>query len=320
MEEYKKNIIAFSQVKGIGASFMKQNIHLIHNYKDNLEMLSSISNKVTFSDLEANKINVEKIINDCLENNIQILTFIDTEYPKNLLEIKDPPPVIYWKGNYNVLSKAIAIIGTRKSTDLGNKIAAKLGTYFCQNWAICNGLVDGIDKNAVFINNEILPNVIGILSGGLNFEKTSSKVTKELASKVLAKNGLLISEQEPNKKEDQFSGSKASRIQAGLSKGLILTQSSINGGSKYTLKTFSEVKRPIGVVAYELNAEYQESEEFSANRLLISENEKRLLKMCDIKKNENIKTSQIIKIAGISDYNVFENSIIQPSVLSKVIL
>ena len=42
--------------------------------------------------------------------------------------------------------------------------------------------------------------------------------------------------------------------------------------------------------------------------------------MCDIKKNENIKTSQIIKIAGISDYNVFENSIIQPSVLSKVIL
>ena len=95
MEEYKKNIIAFSQVKGIGASFMKQNIHLIHNYKDNLEMLSSISNKVTISDLEANKINVEKIINDCLENDIQILTFIDTEYPKNLLEIIIYPTVSF---------------------------------------------------------------------------------------------------------------------------------------------------------------------------------------------------------------------------------
>lgn len=311
MEEYKKNIMAFSQVKGIGASFMKQNIHLIHNYKDNLEMLSSISNKVTISDLEANKINVEKIINDCLENDIQILTFIDTEYPKNLLEIKDPPPVIYWKGNYSLLSKAIAIIGTRKSTDLGNKIAAKLGGYFSKNWAICNGLVDGIDKNAVFINNEIVPNVIGILSGGLNFEKTSSKITKELALKVLAKNGLLISEQEPNKKEDQFSGSKASRIQAGLSNGLILTQSSINGGSKYTIKTFSEVKRPIGVVVFESSPEYQNSEEFSANRLLNAENKKGILKMCDIKKEESLKISQIIKIAGITDYAFFENSINQ---------
>lgn len=311
MEEYKKNIMAFSQVKGIGASFMKQNIHLINNYKDNLEMLSSISNKVSSSDLEANKINVEKIINDCLENDIQIITLIDDEYPKNLLEIKDPPPVIYWKGNYSLLSKAIAIIGTRKSTDLGNKIAAKLGAYFSKNWAICNGLVDGIDKNSVLINNEMVPNVIGILSGGLNFEKTSSKVTKELAAKVLSNNGLLISEQEPNKKEDQFSGSKASRIQAGLSKGLILTQSSITGGSKYTLKSFSEVKRPIGVVAFESSPEYQNSEEFSGNRLLIAENKKGLLNMCDVKKVENLKTSQIIKIASVTDYAIFENSINQ---------
>lgn len=311
MKEYKKNIMAFSLVKGIGASFMKQNIHLIQLYKDNIEMLSSVSNKVSSSDLEANKINVEKIINDCLENDIQIITLIDDEYPKNLLEIKDPPPIIYWKGNYSLLSKAIAIIGTRKSTDLGNKIAAKLGAYFSENWAICNGLVDGIDKNSVLINNEMVPNVIGILSGGLNFEKTSSKVTKELATKVLSNNGLLISEQEPNKKEDQFSGSKASRIQAGLSKGLLLTQSSITGGSKYTLKSFSEVRRPIGVVAFESSPEYQNSEEFSGNRLLIAENKKGLLKMCDIKKEESLKTSQIIRIAGIADYTIFENSINQ---------
>jgi DNA processing protein len=309
MEEYKKNIIAFSQIKGIGAAFMKQNIHLIYSYKDNLEMLASISNKATISDLEANKINVDKIINDCKLHNIQITTFIDDEYPKNLLEIKDPPPIIYWKGNKNLFSKAIAIIGTRKSTELGNKIASKLGVYFSKNWAICNGLVDGIDKSSVYVNNEIVPNVIGILSGGLNFEKTSSKVTKELASKVLANNGLLISEQEPNKKEDQFSGSKASRIQAGLSKGLILTQSSITGGSKYTLKTFVEVNRPIGVVAFESNSEYQNSEEFSANRLLINENEKGLIKMCDIKKVESLRTSKIIKISSISDYSIFENSI-----------
>lgn len=309
MEEYKKNIIAFSLVKGIGASFMKQNIHIINNYKDNLEMLSSISNKVTISDIEANKIYVDKIIKDCIENEIQILTFIDTEYPKNLLEIKDPPPVIYVKGNYSLISKAIAIIGTRKSTELGNKIATKLGVYFNKNWAICNGLVDGIDKSTVLINNHIVPNVIGILSSGLNFEKTASKVTKELASKVLANNGLLISEHEPDKKEDQFSGSKASRIQAGLSRGLILVQSKIDGGSKYTIKAFSELSRPIGVIDFSTNNEYTNSVEFSSNRLLLSEKKKGLSKMCDIKKEDAIKTSIIIPISGNNDYEIFEKAI-----------
>ena len=309
MEGHQKNIIALSLIKGIGAAFMKQNIDLISNYKNNLEMLSGLSNKINIIDLNENIIYAEEIIQECQINNIKLLTIVDTDYPKNLLEIKDPPSVIYLKGNYSLLSKGIAIIGTRKSTELGNKIAAKLGGYFSKNWAICNGLVDGIDKNVVLINNKIIPNVIGILSGGLNFEKTSSKVTKELAFKVLENNGLLISEQEPNKKEDQFSGSKASRIQAGLSRGLILIQSSVSGGSKYTIKSFSEVKRPIGVIAFEGNFEFQNSEEFSANRLLIAENKKGLLKMCDIKKAENLKTSEIIKIASLEDYSIFENKI-----------
>lgn len=311
MENQTKHIIAISLIKGIGAAFMKQNSHLIDSYKDNLEMLCGISSKINIIDLEENILYAEKIIKECAESDITILTIIDKNYPKQLLEIKDPPPVLYLKGNLTILSKAIAIIGTRKSTDLGNKIAAKLGTYFSENWSICNGLVDGIDKSAIKINNKIVPNVIGVLSGGLNFEKTSSKITRELASMVLENNGLLISEQEPNKKEDQFSGSKASRIQAGLSKGLILTQSTISGGSKYTLKTFSELKRPIGVIVFETNPEYQVSDEFSANRLLALEEKKGLLKMCDIKKPENLKTSEIIKIESTADYTVFENSIIQ---------
>lgn len=311
MEGHQKNIIALTLIKGIGAAFMKQNIDLISSYKNNIEMLSGLSNKINAIDLAENIIYAEDIIKECKIKNIRILTIVDADYPQKLLEIKDPPSVIYLKGNLSLLSKGIAIIGTRKSTELGNKIASKLGNYFSKNWAICNGLVDGIDKSTVLINNEIIPNVIGVISGGLNFEKTSSKVTKELALKVLENNGLLISEQEPNKKEDQFSGSKASRIQAGLSRGLILIQSSISGGSKYTLKSFSEVKRPIGVIAFEDNFEFQNSDEFSANRLLIAENKKGLLKICDIKKTENLKTSEIIKIAGLNDYTIFEKKINQ---------
>lgn len=309
MEKSTENIIALANIKGIGASFMKQHINLISLYKDNLEMLVSLSNKIDEIDLHANILKAREIISDCAANGIKIISYLDADYPKLLLEIKDPPPVLYAKGNLALLDKAIAIIGTRNSTDLGNKIAQKVGNYFSNQWAICNGLVEGIDKNSILNEDAVYSNVIGVISGGLHFEITSSKITKEFAKKVLESNGLLLSENEPNKKEDQFSGSKASRIQAGLSKGLILIQSSINGGSKYTLKTFSELQRPIGVINFNSNTEFSNSDEFSGNRILLSDLNNGLQKMCNIKSNELIKTSKIISISGNEDYKIFENNL-----------
>lgn len=307
MEKYTENIIALANIKGIGAAFMKQHINLISLYRDNLEMLSSLSNKINEEDLYSNILKAREIINDCTTHGIKIISYLDADYPKLLLEIKDPPPVLYAKGNLELLHKAIAVIGTRKSTELGNKIAKKVGQYFSEHWAICNGLVEGIDKHSITNDDKVFFNVIGIISGGLNFEKTSSKITKELAKKVLDRNGLLLSENEPNKKEDQFSGSKASRIQAGLSKGLILVQSSRNGGSKYTLKSFSELNRPIGVIDFKTNSEFNNSDEFSGNRLLLTELNQGLQKMCDIKSKELIKTREMIPISRNEDYKVFED-------------
>ena len=238
------------------------------------------------------------------------MVITDDNYPKNLLEIKDPPAILFYLGNIALLDKAISIIGTRKSTSLGNKIANCLGMYFSKNWSICNGLVDGIDKNAIIDNNKILPRVIGVLSGGLNYEYTSSKTTQELAEKVLKNEGLLLSENEPSKKEDQFSGSKASRIQAGLSNSLILIQSSIKGGSKYTIKTFSELKRPLGVVNYSNSKSFQEDEKFEANRLILKNGNKGIMEFCSIKKQENIKIFKTISIRNDNDYAIIEKEII----------
>lgn len=307
MEKYIENIIALSNIKGIGASFMKQHINLISLYRDNLEMLSSLSNKIDEKDLHFNLLKAREIISDCTTHDIKIISYLDADYPKLLLEIKDPPPVIYAKGNMKLLQNAIAIIGTRKSTDLGNKIAKKVGQHFSEHWAICNGLVEGIDKHSITNDDEVFSNVIGVISGGLNFEITSSKITKELAKKVLNKNGLILSENEPNKKEDQFSGSKASRIQAGLSKALILIQSSSNGGSKYTLKTFSELNRPIGVIDFKTNSEFNNSDAFSGNRILLSDLKDGLQIMCEIKVKDLIKANDIVSISGNEDYIRFEN-------------
>jgi DNA processing protein len=303
------NVIALSLVKGIGSSFMKKNRTIIKNYCQSGDLLVSLTKNISQQDFQNHFYRAKSIVEDCEKINVKIVTIIDANYPVSLFEIKDPPPILYLQGNLSLLSKSIAIIGTRHSTELGNRIAIKIGSYFSKEWAVCNGLVDGIDKHTILNNGEVLPNVVGVLSGGLNFSTTSSKITRELAEKVIGNSGLLVSESEPSKKEDQFSGSKASRIQAGLSKGLILIQSKIDGGSKYTIKSFSELTRPIGVVEVNSQDEYLNHDSFGANRFLLKNQRSAIIEMCDIKNLSSINTTKIVRIAGKEDYVAFEREL-----------
>ncbi len=305
-----KHILALSLIKGVGDAFIKKKLNEIQSYINDVDLLGNmLGGKITTEAIIANIPLANDLIDQCLENDIRIIPIISDEYPSLLKEIKNPPAILYLKGNITNLEKCIAVIGSRKSDDLGNAIAKKIGEYFSQKWSICNGLVNGIDKNSILNNEIVFSNVTGVLSGGLNFEKTSSKITKELAKKVLDNNGLLVSENPPNKREDQFSGSKASRIQAGLSKGLVLIQSSRNGGSKYTIKAFSGLDRAFGVINFKGNKSFDTEELFSGNRLLVSKSVDGIAEMCDINKANNIKVEKIISLASKEDYVLFEEAI-----------
>jgi DNA processing protein len=302
-----QHVLALSLIKGVGGAFIKRRLNEIETYIDDLDLLGNmLGGKVTVDAINENLPLANKIIEECHENDIKITSIISDEYPPLLKEIKNPPTILYLKGNLGNLEKCVAIIGSRKSDNLGNAIASKLGGYFSEKWSICNGLVEGIDKNAILNNEAVFSNVTGVLSGGLNYPKTSSKITIELADKVLHNNGLLISENPPNKREDQFSGSKASRIQAGLSKGVIIVQTSTTGGSKYTLKAFSELNRVLGVISFQGNKDFEIAEQFSGNRLLLETGIEGIADMCDIKKSNTIKLKNIIPFKSKGDYILFE--------------
>lgn len=305
-----KYVLALSLIKGVGDAFIKRKLNEIQSYISDVDLLGNmLGGKVTIEAITANLPLANEIIYDCLENDIKIISILSDQYPALLKEIKNPPAILYIKGNVSNLNKCVAVIGSRKSDNLGNSIASKIGDHFSKKWSICNGLVDGIDKNAILNNDTVLSNVTGVVSGGLNFEKTSSKITKELARKVLGNNGLLVSENPPNKREDQFSGSKASRIQAGLSKGLVLVQSSSSGGSKYTIKAFSELNRVLGVINFKGNRSFELEEIFSGNRLIVNKGSEGIAEMCDVNKISSINFKKIISLNSKEDYILFEEAI-----------
>ncbi len=298
-------LLALGKISGIGDAFIKKNLS-VFNLKATdkvIKRLSEINDKVSFEAVSKYLNWAENVVKRCNELDIKMLPIYSMKYPEKLKELNNPPSVLYLMGNTSLLDKPIiSLIGTRKSTILGSRIANKVGAYFSQEYSICNGLVDGIDRSSIENEESVYHNVVGVLSGGLNFETTSSKTTLELAKKVLKQNGLLLSEVEPDQKEDQYSGSKSSRIQAGVSSVLILIQSSIDGGSKYTVKSFSKLNRTIGYISFIGNHEYDLDSSFSANRLFDKMGLNGVAKMCDLKKSDSLSIKKLVPIHSVTDY------------------
>lgn len=302
-----KNILILSMVKGIGPAFIKKNCHRLIN-DTSCDQLVRESKPKELDNLANYAKAADEIISDCKTNDIKMISIVDAEYPSQLKEIGDPPSILFLKGNQSLLNHVVAIIGTRHSSELGNKIAERVGSYFANYFSICNGLVEGIDEHSVYVEGKVLSNVVGIISGGLCYNDTCSTHHIKLINDVLDAGGLILSEYYPRQKEDMYSGSKASRIQAGLSHGLILVQSKVDGGSKYTLSKYAKLGRPIGIIHYPISSEYN-SDLFAANRLIVEKGKEGISQIIGLKKKSSINTGPIIVLSNKENYNNLIQSI-----------
>jgi DNA processing protein len=145
----------------------------------------------------------------------------------------------------------LGVIGTRKSTEFGETVAARIGRHFSErNIALCNGLADGIDICSVTREDSLLAQVIGVMACGLDLLEAnlSSTRIKDRASKLLKADGLLVSELPPGAKEDQNTVIASCRLQAGLSHVLLLVQSTRDGGSRFTVGHFCKLPRALAFV------------------------------------------------------------------------
>lgn len=300
-----RDLLALSMIKGIGNAFIKKNINQIA-LSSSLEDFVSTSGMVVDESSEPSRLleRADKILSECQAKGYTVVNISENVYPETLKAINDPPAVLFLLGNTKLLDNTIAIIGTRNSTTLGNRIAERLGKFFSSHYSICNGLVEGIDAHAVYIDGKILSNVVGVISGGLNYNETCSASHAKTIEDVLNAGGLIVSEFEPGQKEDQYSGSRVSRIQAGLSSGLILVQSPMDGGSKYTVKAFSKLGRTFGFVHYPANREYL-SQVFEVNRLIADKGLEGIASFIGQKTNKGLSFKSIVKIENKDDYETF---------------
>ena len=209
-----------------------------------------------FDKLNLYKIEVEKIIKNCEEKNIKIFYYSYENYPKNLMNIKESPYIIFVKGNLpsnEELEKSFAIVGTRKPSKEGINFAGDIGSYLSKNNIYnISGLALGIDTVG---HNMSLQKTGAILGQGLNLEIYPRENIK-LAEMILENNGFLLSELIPQTEISLFSLIKRDRLQSALTSGIVIAETGIKGGTVNTFKYAREQKKKIFIS--EINKEFIE--------------------------------------------------------------
>ncbi|MBJ8349456.1 DNA-processing protein DprA [Streptococcus zalophi] len=174
------------------------------------------------------------------------LSILDDHYPEALKNSHNPPVLLFYQGNIELLSHPkIAVVGARMASQKGIKAVRKIISELGNRFVIVSGLAKGIDTAA---HLSILKNggkTIAVIGTGLDVYYPKEN---ELLQEYFAKNHLIISEYEPKTQPLRYHFPERNRIIAGLSQGVIVIEAKLRSGSLITCERAMEEGRDVFAV------------------------------------------------------------------------
>ncbi|WP_088808748.1 MULTISPECIES: DNA-processing protein DprA [Listeria] len=182
------------------------------------------------------------------ESGGQFLFYFDDDYPTQLREIQNAPPILLIYGEVSLLSEpSISVIGTHKMRHYGRAVTKFLTKGLCkQNMVVVTGILHGVEETAARSVLKVDGNLICVLPSGFNVPYPLNN--QELFERIKALGNVLVSEYLPNQQARKNFFEERSRIMSGLTKGVLITEAEEKSGSLVTASYALEQNREIFVV------------------------------------------------------------------------
>lgn len=173
-----------------------------------------------------------------------IVTLADTDYPQSLLNIPDPPLILYVKGRLDLLNhSSLAVVGSRNATTQGLRNAEAFSLAISEaDLCVVSGMAHGIDTAAHFGGLVGSGSSIAVVGTGL--DKVYPSANRELAHQLALK-GTLISEFPLGTPPLAHNFPRRNRIISGLSLGCLVVEASLQSGSLITARMALEQGREV---------------------------------------------------------------------------
>jgi DNA processing protein len=173
-----------------------------------------------------------------------IITLADAAYPRALLEIADPPALIYACGRVELLSfPALAVVGSRNASAQGERNAEAFARALSDaGLCIVSGLALGIDAAAHRGGLAGAASTIAVLGTGIDI--VYPRRNAELAGDIAAR-GLLVSEFAPGTPPIAHNFPRRNRLISGLARGCLVVEAALASGSLITARSAADQGREV---------------------------------------------------------------------------
>ena len=178
----------------------------------------------------------------------RLITFFCSEYPERLKEIYDPPPVLWLRGDANLLNRpAIAIVGTRHPTPYGSGMAEMLGRDLAaRRLLVVSGMARGVDSSAH--KGALAARMPTLAVWGTGIDVVYPKENRKLAEEILSFGGAIASELPLGTFPAPQNFPRRNRILSGLCVAVLVVEASENSGTRVTARCAAEQNRDLFAV------------------------------------------------------------------------
>lgn len=192
---------------------------------------------------------VKPITEMAIKDKAELIAKFEENYPENLLQISDPPPLLYLKGSILPRDRlALAVVGSRKMTNYGREVVEALVPDLADaGLTIVSGLALGIDAAAHRAALSVGGRTIGVLAGGIDQIYPPSH--QPLADEIIRnKKGAIMTEFPPGMPTYPANFPIRNRVISGLSLAVLVVEAAEGSGTFHTVTSALEQGRDVFAV------------------------------------------------------------------------
>lgn len=178
------------------------------------------------------------------------ITIYDKDYPEKLKQLKQPPFILFYKGDISLLNKdSVGIVGSRRMTIYGREYCDIVSRKLSKKYVVVSGLaagIDGVAHKSAMINGKS----IAVLGCGIDYiyPKTNTNLYN-----YMSKTNLIISEYPNDLIPKPYYFPFRNRIIAALSESVVVIQAAIRSGTMLTVNEALELNKSIYVLPYPID-------------------------------------------------------------------
>lgn len=173
------------------------------------------------------------------------LSWLDSDYPQQLREVHDFPPVIFVRGKLAQPDNGICIVGSRKAGQAAIEAAAQIAHLIVkENWTVVSGLAEGIDTAAHSETLKLGGRTVAVIGNGIDCYYPPKNRGLQHA---IEDRGLVISQFWPGTSPKKYSFPMRNAVMSAYARATIIVSAKENSGTRHQAKQAAAHGRPLVV-------------------------------------------------------------------------